>query len=143
MHVVAIDAGALDHMAIASFGINYKVVEPGEKASLQRLLGQFAIVHFKMHADTARKMMDIKVHMIVNDTNLSAKDSAEAMLPYLDILADDGLVVMTVKCVDRNVEKHIGQAKDALRGALDIVSVRSLPSNRQEVTIFARKKAHE
>jgi hypothetical protein len=57
------------------------------------------------------------------------------------MLKKNGICIMTVKSVTKNITKHISVIRKELEGKLEIERIAVLPSNRQELTILCRKRA--
>ncbi len=79
--------------------------------------------------------------LIVNDMKLDAQESARLMVRYATHLRSQGIAIMTVKLRDRNRQRVLDHSFRILRKAYKIIRVRQLVSNRQEVTLFLRRKS--
>ena len=77
--------------------------------------------------------------IIVNDMNVEPSVTAEIMNKLSTSLQDNGVVIITLKLPDK-VEEDIKKAVLILNQCYDILSIKTLFHNRQEVTVFARKK---
>jgi len=78
--------------------------------------------------------------LIVNDMRLYAQESARIMVSYSQHLRQEGIAIMTLKLHLHNRRRVMDHAFRILRKAYKIVRVRQLVSNRQEVTLFLRRK---
>lgn len=78
------------------------------------------------------------VDALLVDMNIEAKESAAIAERFASLLKSGGILILTVKLVDNNIDAHIDNAKAALTSFKD-VSVKKLPHNRWELTLFARK----
>ncbi len=136
---IAIDSGNLDVAAISRQGVKVKVVDG--KISKQDL-DENHIFHIKSAYEGVAKdiVQDDNVGMILVDINSTPDVSVKAVHKFLPLLCADALLIMTIKCVTKNVSKYINIAKDGLKSDFEIKSVRCLPANRMEVTLYAIKK---
>ena len=87
------------------------------------------------------KLKDTKADLITDDMNISPAESAAAVTKYLSLLKENGICIMTMKSVTKNIPKHVSTIRNELDGKLEIERVAVLPSNRQELTILCRKRA--
>lgn len=134
--VIAVDNGALDYEKFKELGVGVKVL--GESQSLSKEdLKKNDIIHIKSNAKKIDLKKIGKVSLIVDDMNMVPKESAEIILSFSKLFAKNAKLVMTVKCVDRKAEKHIANALRALGKGFKVNGVRVLPSNRQELTLYA------
>jgi spermidine synthase len=78
--------------------------------------------------------------LIVNDMKLDTQDSARLMVEYARCLRPQGIAIMTLKLRDHNRQRIMDHAFRILRRAYKIIHVRQLVSNRNEVTLFLRRK---
>lgn len=79
--------------------------------------------------------------LIVNDMKLDTQDSARLMVEYSRHLRSQGIAIMTLKLRDHNRRRIMDHAFRLLRQAYKIIRVRQLVSNRNEVTLFLRRKS--
>ncbi len=79
--------------------------------------------------------------LIVNDMKLDVQDSAQLMIDYARHLRPEGIAIMTLKLRQRNRQRVMDHNFRILRQAYKIIRVRQLVSNRNEVTLFLRRKA--
>jgi hypothetical protein len=78
--------------------------------------------------------------LVVNDIKLDVQDSARLMVDYATHLRREGVAVTTIKLRQRNQQRVMDHSFRILRKAYKIIQVRQLVSNRQEVTLFLRRK---
>jgi len=78
--------------------------------------------------------------LIVNDMKLDTQDSARLMVEYVRHLRLQGIAIMTLKLRDHNRKRIMDHAFRILRQTYKIIRVRQLISNRNEVTLFLRRK---
>jgi 23S rRNA (cytidine2498-2'-O)-methyltransferase len=134
--VIAIDNAELDKKKIGAAGVPVEVYSDNAKPK------RGTILHYKMGFQEAySKLKDTKADLIADDMNISPAESAAAVTKYLSLLKENGICIMTIKSVTKNVPKHISAIKNELEGRLEIEKMAVLPSNRQELTILCRKRA--
>jgi len=78
--------------------------------------------------------------LITNDMNISPLESAEIMNALSTRLRDGGAVIMTVKFVTRQRRRHVREAVGALEEEYTEIRSRRMPHNRNETTLFMRRK---
>jgi 23S rRNA (cytidine2498-2'-O)-methyltransferase len=78
--------------------------------------------------------------LLVNDMKLDPQDSARLMVDYAPHLRSEGIALMTLKMRSRSQERVMDHTFRLLRKAYKIIRVRQLVSNRNEVTLFLRRK---
>lgn len=139
--VLAIDNADLEYERIGSEKLSFTMLSNvKKKTEVGRYLARNDIVHVKEKAEIANRLIDVKdADLILNDMNVEPDRSAKMVMEYLPFLAKEARLIMTVKCVTRKVEDYIKQAEDALEGTFKVIAVREMPSNRQEVTLFAER----
>jgi 23S rRNA (cytidine2498-2'-O)-methyltransferase len=79
-------------------------------------------------------------HLITNDMNISPRESAEIMVVFADLLVDGGGALMTIKFVTRARKRHVEEAIRDLDSAYEWFTVKRLPHNRNETTVYMVKK---
>ena len=79
--------------------------------------------------------------IITNDMNISPTESAEIMNALSGRLKEGGGAIMTVKFVTRQRRRHIREATEILGHSYRDIQTRRMPHNRNETTLFMRKKA--
>jgi len=133
--VIAIDNAELDIKKISAAGVSVDTYSDNVKPT------KGSIMHYKMGFQEAySKLRDTKVDLIADDMNISPAESATAVAKYLSLLKENGICIMTVKSVTKNIPKHISAIRKELEGKLEIERIAVLPSNRQELTILCRKR---
>ena len=78
--------------------------------------------------------------LITNDMNVSPEESAEIMNGLARLLREGGLAIMTVKFVTRERRRHVREAMRILEAEYRDFRIKRLPHNRNETTLFMRKK---
>jgi hypothetical protein len=82
-----------------------------------------------------------KFDMLTIDTNTAPLESASIANRLAGFLADNAVLVMTIKLISKAFSKHISEAVALLSKNYTSIKVKKLPHNRQEVTLVATKKA--
>jgi len=82
-----------------------------------------------------------KFDMLTIDTNTPPLESASIANRLAHFLADNAVLVMTIKLISKAFSKHIFEAVEEISKNYGSAKVKKLPHNRQEVTLFATKKA--
>jgi len=134
----ALDLGAAPggwSKGLAEYGYEVLAVDP---ANLHpKLENDPRIKHIR------KKAQDIKLEkpldLIVDDMNMEPKDTAKIMNDIAPLLKEGGLAIVTIK-LPFNPERGITEAKEILNDKYEVLKIRSLFHNRQEVTALLRKK---
>ena len=77
--------------------------------------------------------------IIVNDMNIEPVDTAKIMNSLSAVLKEDGIAIVTLK-LPKNPEEAINKAKKILNEQYDVLKIKSLFHNRQEVTVLIKKR---
>jgi 23S rRNA (cytidine2498-2'-O)-methyltransferase len=142
LKVIAIDKGELDLESLDKEGVRSMSVS-GTSFScneIKKLLDSCDILHIRESAAEVDPSGMCGVGLLLNDINTGPKESSEILKRYVGCLCDGARVIMTVKCIKKKASTYIRQAEEGLRGQLKVTGVRALPSNRQEVTLYAVKR---
>ena len=83
-----------------------------------------------------------KFDMLTIDTNTAPLESASIANRLAGFLANNAVLVMTIKLISRAFSKHISEAVALLSKNYASVKIKKLPHNRQEVTLFASELPH-
>ncbi len=98
-------------------------------------------VHYQpMTAEAYLGQCQTVFDLIVNDMKMDAQPSARLMVDYADQLRREGIALMTLKLRKTNQQRVMDHAFRILRKRYKVLRVRQLVSNRQEVTLFLRRK---
>jgi 23S rRNA (cytidine2498-2'-O)-methyltransferase len=124
---------------LARRGVDVTAVDPA--VLLPEVVADPHVTHLAMKAEDAT-LPDGSYELIVNDMVMDPEESAVVMSGVARCLRPDGTAVMTLKLPYRNPWPSIERAKRALAGAYEVVAVRHLPHNRQEVTAHLRPRVH-
>ena len=99
-----------------------------------------AIRHYHMTAEDYLARCNVTYDLITNDMIMEAQHSARLMVGYAPFLRSQGIAIMTLKLRIYNRRSVMDHALRILRKAYKIIRIRQLISNRNEVTLFLRKK---
>jgi 23S rRNA (cytidine2498-2'-O)-methyltransferase len=134
----ALDLGAAPggwSKVLADYGYNVLAVDPAELHP--KLDNNPNIEHIR------KKAQDIKLEkpldLIVNDMNMEPKETAKIMNKVAPLLRAGGLAIVTIK-LPFNPERGITEAKEILSNKYNVLKIKSLFHNRQEVTALLKKK---
>ena len=135
--VIAIDTADLDLKSLSKMGIKRVTVEKSPK-NIVKSLSNSDIVHLKSRSAEALGMLrGIQADLLADDMNLDCRTSIGEINRYAKLLRNGGILVMTIKCITRNAPRYIREAKRMLKPAFRIKGIKVLPSNRQELTLYA------
>jgi 23S rRNA (cytidine2498-2'-O)-methyltransferase len=98
------------------------------------------VTHYSMLAEEYLGQCRTTFDLIVNDMKLDTQDSARLMVSYAAHLRPQGIAIMTLKLRDRNRRRITDHTLRILRQAYKIIRIRQLVSNRNEVTLYLRRK---
>jgi len=108
-------------------------------------IGEYDLIHLKTSVldEHIAKLLDKlgKFDMLTIDTNTAPLESASIANMLASFLAGNAVLVMTIKLISKAFSKHISEAVEELSKNYASIKVKKLPHNRQEVTLFASKKA--
>lgn len=135
----ALDIGAAPGgwtKVLADHGYNVIAVDPGELK--KELLCNPKIKHLKCRIEDLQ--FDNFFDIIVNDMNVTPQITARIMNDLSTSLKDNGLAIVTLKLPDK-VEEDICASVGILEEKYDVLTIKSLFHNRQEVTALVQRKA--
>ncbi len=143
--VIAIDQGELNSKRISELGITYSTTDNTIHSKLDSKaikVMPYEILHIKKRFQDASELISKykKISLITCDMNVSPEESANAVLLFKDKLISKGILIFTIKCKTKYAKKYSEEAVSILSNYFDIKKIIALPSNRQELTLFARKK---
>lgn len=136
---------------IYSLGNERKLIEDDQKAvvvknlhgvrlNLERMR-RGSIVHLRCGFQKAEKCLDGGIaDMLAIDINSGGIASSGAVLRYSRFMKKGAYLIMTVKCIMRSVPKYMREVESRLGSRFRILRWKVLPHNRQEITLFARKR---
>lgn len=137
----ALDIGAAPGgwtKVLADHGYNVIAVDPGNlKPELEN---DPRITHYKCRIEDLK--FDNFFDIIVNDMNVDPEVTAQIMNGLSNSLKDEGLAVVTLK-LPSNFDEGITEASKILSEYYDVLTIKSLFHNRQEVTALIKKKQLE
>jgi 23S rRNA (cytidine2498-2'-O)-methyltransferase len=135
----ALDLGAAPGgwtKVLADYGYRVLAVDP---ADLHPKLKDYPKVeHLREKAQNIE--LEEPLDLIVNDMNMGPKETAQIMNEVAPLLKDGGLAILTIK-LPFSPERGIQEAVESLSKKYEILRIRSLFHNRQEVTALLKKKA--
>ncbi len=121
---------------LADYGYEVVAVDPGNlKPELE---SNPKIHHYKCRIEDLdfENFFDI----IVNDMNIEPQATSNIMNKLVKSLKDNGIAIVTLKLPNK-VEEDIKESIQILSQNYDVLAIKSLFHNRQEVTTMIRKKA--
>jgi len=155
--VVAVDNALLDYKKFIGKKI-LVITNEKEKLGLDNIenislnefeeeinISAYGLIHLKTSVLDERiaKLLDKlgRFDILTIDTNTAPLESASIANRLADFLAGNAVLVMTIKLISKAFSKHISEAVALLSKNYASVKIKKLPHNRQEVTLFATKKA--
>lgn len=140
--VIAIDSGRLEYGKIRDRGVKVRVAKDIGRLKINKeKLKAGSIVHIACGLGKAYPALrGLKVDFVGNDINAGGIDSSKAVMMYSELMKKDATLVMTLKCMHRNVERYIKEVEKALRPSFKIVRWKVLAHNRQEITLYAVRR---
>ena len=120
---------------------NVSIKEFGEEIEI----GAYDLIHIKtnvLNEQIARLLNKLgKFDILTIDTNTAPLESASIANKLAGFLTNNAVLVMTIKLISKAFSKHISEAVDELSKNYASIKIKKLPHNRQEVTLFATRKA--
>ena len=140
--VIAIDMAMLDAASIGRFGLSVVDVHADKCArAIDEWDRRKSILHIIGSASSAAGCIGgVEADLVANDMNAGPVRSSQAALLFSGIMPSGAALIMTVKCMRRNVIKYMEEAQAALDSQFEIRRWKVLPHNRQEITLFAVKR---
>ncbi|MGB8645677.1 MAG: SAM-dependent methyltransferase [Anaerolineae bacterium] len=136
----ALDLGAAPGgwtQVLADHGMQVVAVDPGELDP--RVAALPNVTHFKCKADAFVSPGDFD--LLVDDMNVEPEESAGMMVQMAPHLKPGGYAILTVKLVIKQVNKLLNNIRPVLETEYDILRIKHLFHNRQEVTLLLRRKS--
>ncbi len=102
-----------------------------------------AVLHVKsdMDGETAELLSKLpKFDMAMIDANVAPEEACSMAEEAAAYLRSGGVLVLTIKLVDKKIEERIKYVKGAISKEYEPVALKKLPHNRMEVTLFARRR---
>jgi 23S rRNA (cytidine2498-2'-O)-methyltransferase len=137
----ALDLGAAPGawtIVLRQHGLHVTAVAP--KAMYPFLQHDPMIDIFQGLAEDYIHQVDRQFDLITNDMILDAQDAARLMVDYAPFLRPQGIAIMTLKLRRKNRRRVMDHSLRLLRKAYKIIRIRQLVYNRNEVTLFLRRK---
>jgi 23S rRNA (cytidine2498-2'-O)-methyltransferase len=137
----ALDVGAAPggwtHV-LAGLGLHVVAVDPADLSDV--VLANPLVTHIRARIEAAGLESE-SFDLVVNDMNLDPDESAALMCEAARYLAPGAPAIMTIKVTVRSPLRLIRGTIAVLQHAYEVHGVRNLFHNRQEVTVFLRRKA--
>ncbi|MEM0149392.1 MAG: SAM-dependent methyltransferase [Candidatus Micrarchaeaceae archaeon] len=159
--VIAVDAASLIYSKLAERGsmliisnseeeqggcAHYRISMPisgGALAKMGQAAAPYRMVHVKMNL-CAESMPLIKelgpFSMLLIDANTPPKESAGFAAELLPFMQRGATLIMTMKLIDYDVQRHINSTIDMLGDSCATIKIKRLPHNRRELTLYAQLK---
>ena len=135
----ALDIGAAPggfSYEMAKKGIVVDAIDPG---LLDSKLVDIHINHIKKRIEDFST--DVVYDMITNDMNIFPLESARIVLRLKENLKDGGIVIMTIKCINKkSYSYYMKQVQMELKDSFENFKFKHLPHNRAELTMLCIKK---
>ena len=140
--VIAIDSGRLEYGKIRKEGVGIRIVNDvkhfGIAGSGPR---PGSIVHLICRLDKAYPALcGLNADFVGDDINAGGIESADAIMMYSKLMKRGAVLIMTLKCMHKNVGRYMKEVEARLRPRFRIKRWKVLPHNRQEITLFALRK---
>lgn len=139
----ALDMGAAPGgwtQVLVGRGMNVVAVDP---AKLHPTLTRHPqVIHVPTTIQPYLKSSPPTFDLLVNDMRMDALDSAKLTARAAAGLRGGGLMVMTLKLPHLRAHRAVTQALNILRPAYEIMGVKQLFHNRNEVTVAGKKSPH-
>jgi len=114
--------------AIDSAELDKELVKNNKLKHYSMSIGQFV-----------KKEYNVKYDLIVNDMKMDSVKSSEHMKSVGKYLADNGIVIMTLKLPKGNFSRTLNDAIKSIKEVYTISRIKQLFNNRSEVTLMLRK----
>ncbi|MCL5433794.1 MAG: SAM-dependent methyltransferase [Candidatus Marsarchaeota archaeon] len=86
------------------------------------------------HINNLNKSIDL----LMIDMNIEPKESVQQAIKLIKFLKAHAKLIMTIKLFNNeNIKKYIKNVNEALNKYYDIIKIKKLPHNRDELTLFA------
>jgi len=96
--------------------------------------------HLRCRAEAVARETVGSVDLIVDDMNIEGVESARVLCELAPLLPPGGPAVMTVKFHSGHWRRLLQEAVAALEPCYEVVRVKRLPHNRDETTLFLKRK---
>ncbi len=126
-----------DTIAQSSPGSAVTVVEDPDSVP-----GGFSVLHIRRRAQEIDAPLLAKFgrpDLLLVDANVEPETSAQLASRFADMLNNAATLILTVKLVDDNVDKHVKAVTKGIEGKYGGIMLKKLPHNRSELTLFARR----
>ncbi len=124
---------------LRKLGLSVVAVDPGDLAD--SLQSDSNIAHYRQLVQQYLPNCRDRYDLIVNDMRMNAGDSAKNMIEASKLLKSGGLAIMTLKLPSKGVKGVINHAIAILENSYQIIGIRNLFHNRQEVTLVMQSES--
>lgn len=134
----ALDLGAAPggwSKVLADYGYDVFAVDPADLHP--DLKDNTKIHHMRLKSQDLK--LDKPLDLIVNDMNMDPQDTAKIMNEVAHLLADGGLAIVTLK-LPTKPQRSIEESVELLKQNYEVLKIRSLFHNRQEVTALLKRQ---
>ncbi|WP_059000359.1 SAM-dependent methyltransferase [Leptolyngbya sp. NIES-2104] len=118
-------------------GLSVVAVDPGDLA--ESLQSDSNITHSRQLVQQYLPNCRDRFDLIVNDMRMAPVDSAKNMIAASSVLKENGLAIMTLKLPSKGVKTVIDRTTALLENNYEVIGIRNLFHNRQEVTVSLAK----
>jgi 23S rRNA (cytidine2498-2'-O)-methyltransferase len=118
-------------------GLSVVAVDPGDLA--ESLRSDPNITHARQLVQQYLPNCRDRFDLIVNDMRMTPVDSAKNMIAASEVLKENGLAMMTLKLPSKGVKNVIARSITLLESNYEVIGIRNLFHNRQEVTVSLAK----
>ncbi len=129
--------GGWTHL-LANNGLGVVAVDPAELDA--RVVKNKNVKHYKELSQNFLTHYDGKFDMVVNDMKMFGDKSAHIVCNCEKIINTGATLVMTIKLAETKIWEQIVAVLDILKEKFNIIGVKKLFHNRQEVTVIAEFK---
>lgn len=141
---LALDLGASPGgwtRVLRKLGLSVVAVDPGDLA--ESLQSDRNVMHHRQLVQQYLPNCRDRFDLIVNDMRMDAVDSAKNMIAARKTLKENGIALMTLKLPSKGVKSVIANAIIILEKEYEVIGIRNLFHNRQEVTLAMRSSGLE
>jgi 23S rRNA (cytidine2498-2'-O)-methyltransferase len=123
---------------LRQLGLEVWAVDPGDLDP--RLKSDPRVHHVRTTAGVFLRSTRLKFGLVANDMRMDPLRSCQVMLEAAAHLRGKALAIMTLKLSRHRPVDTVNRCLDMLRRSYDVVFVRQLHHNRQEVTVVAQRQ---
>jgi 23S rRNA (cytidine2498-2'-O)-methyltransferase len=141
-HGRALDLGASPGgwtRILRGYGLDVVAVDPADLDP--RIANDRQVRHVRTTAGAYLAESEERYDMVVNDMRMDPAMSVGLMLQAAKLLVPGGMLILTLKLSPHGAARAVHNALARLDDAVEVVLVRQLHHNRNEITIVARTAA--